>query len=208
MLPTAQSRIRATIRIHPHRIVKKRRFIARCCAAFAHQRSAIMRMNQHPRFVVFIKRHRLHAIRRFVFRATRIAQHSDAKIRRLRNRQIQPLRAVFFKVAMIRIMPLQRLRIIHQRLMRFAQPRLFHIIVIKRISHHRQNGDDGYRNQQFNQSKAFVFHLLHHFAAVRTIRVGRRYSKVTICTTARTTNKGRNRRIVEQNQLIGSQIIC
>ena len=119
-----------------------------------------MRMNQHPRLFAFIKRHRLHVVCRLAFCATRIAQHTDAKIRRLCNRQICPLRAAFLKVCVIRVMSLQRLRIIHHRLMRLAKPRVFHIIVVKRISHHRQNGDDGYRNQQFNQSKPFCFHFI------------------------------------------------
>ena len=79
-----------------------------------------MRMNQHPRLPVLIKRHRLHAIRRLAFRAARVAQHANAEIRRLRNRQIHPLRAAFLKVGMIRIMTLLRLRIAHHRLMRLA----------------------------------------------------------------------------------------
>ena len=119
-----------------------------------------MRVNQHPRLSVLIKRHRLHAIRRLVLRATRVAHHPNAKIRRLRNRQIRPLRAAFLKVGMICIMAFQRLRVIHHRLMRLAQPRIFHIIGIKRISHRRQNCDDGYHHQQFNQSKAFCFHVI------------------------------------------------
>ena len=118
-----------------------------------------MRMNQHPRLSVLIKRHRLHAIRRFAFRAARIAQHTNAKMRSLRHRQIRPLRAVFLKIGMIRIMAFQRLRIIHHRLMRLAQPRILYIIAIKRISHGNQNRHNDHRRQQFNQSKAFCLHL-------------------------------------------------